>query len=89
MLAHISDCLAQAAVGFDLVLLDLLGQPVLKFGHLRAALGLMPRQPLRVVEAPAVEIGMQKGPTSARKSDPPGSHGKPPQGGGQAVTFSF
>jgi len=39
---HVADRLAQAAVGLDLVLLDLLGQPGLQVVHLRAALVLVP-----------------------------------------------
>jgi len=58
MLTHIGDRLAQAAVGLDLALLDVLGQPALELGHLRAALGLMPVQPLFGREAPAPGLGI-------------------------------
>ena len=58
MLTHISDRFAQAAVGFDAVLFDLLGQPVLQFGHLRAALGLMPFQPLLIGETLIPGLGV-------------------------------
>lgn len=46
VLEHVGDRLAQTAVGFDVVLLDLFGQPAFELGHLRAAFGLMELQPL-------------------------------------------
>ena len=46
MLEHVGGCLAQTAVGFELVLLYLFGQRALDLGHLRAAFGLTPPQPL-------------------------------------------
>ena len=41
----------KSAVGFDLLLLSLIGHLNLQFGHLRAAAGLMPVEALSVGQA--------------------------------------
>ena len=58
VLKHVADRLAEAAVGLDLVLIDLLGEPGLEFIHLQAALSLMELQPLLIRHPLAFGLGI-------------------------------